>query len=144
MDIFVYFLIIRRPPRSTRTDTLFPYTTLFRSQQTGRSCVAIARRAAVHSASLGGALQQIAGVFERRRADFDAALHPCEFGDALIGFQCADARVGLLFLHLLVDRSEEHTSELQSLMRISYAVFCLITKKSTDRHHTKNTPTLTT
>src|SRR3546814_4177498 len=150
MDIFVYFLIIRRPPRSTRTDTLFPYTTLFRSQQTGRSCVAIARRAAVHSASLGGALQQIAGVFERRRADFDAALHPCEFGDALIGFQCADARVGLLFLHLLVDRemrmplcgdlrqmrdahhlalaaqgaqlladrSEEHTSELQSLMRI--------------------------
>src|SRR3546814_8735949 len=77
---FVFFLMIRRPPRSTRTDTLFPYTTLFRS-------AAIAHRDA--------------NAVERR-------------------ILAAENRFG---------RSEEHTSELQSLMRISYAVFCLKKKK---------------
>src|SRR3546814_1401400 len=75
--------MIRRPPRSTRTDTLFPYTTLFRSH--GR----------------GGAQRQVVSDAEPR------------------------ARL-LLRQH---QRSEEHTSELQSLMRISYAVFCLKKKK---------------
>src|SRR3546814_18691512 len=80
--LFVFFLMIRRPPRSTRTDTLFPYTTLFRS-------LLLAVLLGPH------ALREI---FE---------------------------------IDLVADRSEEHTSELQSLMRISYAVFCLKKKKKT-------------
>src|SRR3546814_19391046 len=78
-----FFLMIRRPPRSTRTDTLFPYTTLFRS----------GGRGGIHEVE-AGALRRLLGRLQ----------------------------------HV---RSEEHTSELQSLMRISYAVFCL--KKKTNR-----------
>src|SRR3546814_3151638 len=85
-----FFLMIRRPPRSTRTDTLFPYTTLFRS---------VARRA-----RRGQCRQPRAG---------------------LVG---GDDRSGP------VERSEEHTSELQSLMRISYAVFCLKKKRKKEEH----------
>src|SRR3546814_2244802 len=85
--------MIRRPPRSTRTDTLFPYTTLFRSSAAVRR-----RRPADH----GGRQPVAAG---RSRAGTAAGK--------------------------LLHRSEEHTSELQSLMRISYAVFCL--KKQTRR-----------
>src|SRR3546814_18300657 len=77
----IFFLMIRRPPRSTRTDTLFPYTTLFRSRD---------------------------GLCRRRRH------HRQEYRRRLPRRQ----------------RSEEHTSELQSLMRISYAVFCLKKKKN--------------
>src|SRR3546814_15800424 len=80
--LFFFFLMIRRPPRSTRTDTLFPYTTLFRSP-----------------------LGDIDGEDEEREDS--------EHGDVALD----------------EDRSEEHTSELQSLMRISYAVFCLKKKK---------------
>src|SRR3546814_5963622 len=98
--------MIRRPPRSTRTDTLFPYTTLFRSnddelQQLGARVVpgALVRRGA-HIAK-------------------DAVLMP--------SYVNIGAYVGA---GSMVDtRSEEHTSELQSLMRISYAVFCLKKKK---------------
>src|SRR3546814_2154119 len=82
--------MIRRPPRSTRTDTLFPYTTLFRS---GRNSVLLAESYRDW--------WSLAGV------------------DSLVGEAPA--------------RSEEHTSELQSLMRISYAVFCLKKKKKTKR-----------
>src|SRR3546814_6451009 len=91
--------MIRRPPRSTRTDTLFPYTTLFRSG--ARLALRIA---------------------DRRRSD--ALGNPC--------LAPADLDPDL-FRALLLDiaaRSEEHTSELQSLMRISYAVFCLKKKKA--------------
>src|SRR3546814_12460083 len=85
---FVFFLMIRRPPRSTRTDTLFPYTTLFRS------------------------VKQAPGQrFERGRG-IGEFLRLERFGDGP-----------------RMRRSEEHTSELQSLMRISYAVFCLKKKK---------------
>src|SRR3546814_11175079 len=87
-SIFVFFLMIRRPPRSTRTDTLFPYTTLFRStlspvvpKQWIRECSGYILVYAVDDESSFARLTKI--------------------------------------------RSEEHTSELQSLMRISYAVFCL-------------------
>src|SRR3546814_5702227 len=92
--------MIRRPPRSTRTDTLFPYTTLFRS--------------VVLAVDLGDRPQL------RVRAE-----------DEVVGRGGpADlARRGILALVDVVLRSEEHTSELQSLMRISYAVFCL--KKKT-------------
>src|SRR3546814_1977600 len=81
MVVFFFFLRIRRPPRSTRTDTLFPYTTLFRSPW--RPAARIRREA-----------------IPRLRRDRSS------------GFRSRS-------------RSEEHTSELQSLMRISYAVFCL-------------------
>src|SRR3546814_5771987 len=94
--------MIRRPPRSTRTDTLFPYTTLFRSHL-GR------REAPAHEAALAGVL----GV--AHRDDRHRHLN--------LGAHAVSRRIGVLV------RSEEHTSELQSLMRISYAVFCL--KKKT-------------
>src|SRR3546814_13645535 len=85
----VFFLMIRRPPRSTRTDTLFPYTTLFRS------------------------------LAERLGQRLENTLVAGEFGS------------GVEHGHQV--RSEEHTSELQSLMRISYAVFCLKKKNKNDR-----------
>src|SRR3546814_11914402 len=104
---FFFFLMIRRPPRSTRTDTLFPYTTLFRSGRPSRS--PIGRGAC----GLCRADARLRG--QRRRSDralqgTDRGLH----GPARGAFR---------------ERSEEHTSELQSLMRISYAVFCLKKKK---------------
>src|SRR3546814_6667190 len=90
--------MIRRPPRSTRTDTLFPYTTLFRSDFT---------RAKAGEAN---------GMFDSVNACGAAAA----VGEDLPPAGPDRARI---------DRSEEHTSELQSLMRISYAVFCLKKKK---------------
>src|SRR3546814_17448244 len=84
---FLFFLMIRRPPRSTRTDTLFPYTTLFRSIL----------------------LPEVGGVGQARLLQSRVLV----IGAGGLG------------------RSEEHTSELQSLMRISYAVFCLKKKKKT-------------
>src|SRR3546814_2015846 len=96
--------MIRRPPRSTRTDTLFPYTTLFRSRRRG----APARTGqAGPAAQRGGGSRRAQPSLGRARA----------FG----GRPGADGAAQT--------RSEEHTSELQSLMRISYAVFCL--KKKT-------------
>src|SRR3546814_1885711 len=96
--------MIRRPPRSTRTDTLFPYTTLFRSLLSHLALLGEGRRPA--------AVRQEAGV---------TPATPTALGD-----QEAVARVHEI-------RSEEHTSELQSLMRSSYAVFCL-KKKNTEQH----------
>src|SRR3546814_2633972 len=92
--------MIRRPPRSTRTDTLFPYTTLFRSCHPGTV------------AEHGGQ-----GVQARDHAGDGQYL--CDA--AVDGSGCGGLPVSPQFL----GRSEEHTSELQSLMRISYAVFCL-------------------
>src|SRR3546814_2424568 len=96
--------MIRRPPRSTRTDTLFPYTTLFRSA--GRSTKV------AELGKLGPAY-----VFEREKENPQSCLRGSSF-NMLTPDQS-----------LLVSRSEEHTSELQSLMRISYAVFCLKKKQ---------------
>src|SRR3546814_6110808 len=109
--------MLRRPTRSTRTDTLFPYTTLFRSVVVER----FGDRAQDGSDLVGDDLAQF----------LDAARH----GIAPRGEALADARghrgaeVGGDQCFLDAVRSEEHTSELQSLMRISYAVFCL--KKKT-------------
>src|SRR3546814_13600267 len=111
--------MIRRPPRSTRTDTLCPYTTLFRS----RDCDAFGRGHAV------GQYQDVLIRQHRVRrlvADaLDGLLQP-------LGALCRrSGHVDRLGAESAVQRlrSEEHTSELQSLMRISYAVFCLKKKK---------------
>src|SRR3546814_3408085 len=100
--------MIRRPPRSTRTDTLFPYTTLFRSRPAPHILVITAP-----AHRIGGA---VAALGKRGAA---AVLEIVETGRAHRRIRDAAK----------VDRSEEHTSELQSLMRISYAVFCLKQKK---------------
>src|SRR3546814_2833541 len=101
--LFIFFLMIRRPPRSTRTDTLFPYTTLFRSDHDDEQ----------------RALGEI--LLHRRNRPFD------ERG-AIIE-RLRDNTLRQSTRRFDEARSEEHTSELQSLMRISYAVFCL--KKNT-------------
>src|SRR3546814_10076391 len=127
--------MIRRPPRSTRTDTLFPYTTLFRSSYTiaasheagwtwdiglaggrGIGCVyssdhlSDARAVEILADYTGGRSHDVAV----RSIPFEAGYRPASW---------------------VKNRSEEHTSELQSLMRISYAVFCL--KKKTTKHTRK-------
>src|SRR3546814_1644550 len=104
--------MIRRPPRSTRTDTLFPYTTLFRSHL----CSGVSGMTDVTILPFGGVTPSIAG---------SAFIAP---GCRIIG----DVRIGEE-TSIWYNRSEEHTSELQSLMRISYAVFCL--KKKTIEHN---------
>src|SRR3546814_5577224 len=99
----IFFLMIRRPPRSTRTDTLFPYTTLFRSHEcrpTQRTC-------------------------SNERTNYQ-----------LLSFAGK--------LTYTIRRSEEHTSELQSLMRISYAVFCLQKKKNIKSKNQSNLQIYTT
>src|SRR3546814_7437802 len=106
--------MIRRPPRSTRTDTLLPYTTLFRSL----SAVARAHR--------GRARRRAAALV---RPDQRPCRRSCPADDGGTG-QAARRGAGRSTLRRGVRaRSEEHTSELQSLMRISYAVFCLKKKK---------------
>src|SRR3546814_8763419 len=103
--------MIRRPPRSTRTDTLFPYTTLFRSPYADNH----------------------------------------DLGGFILIDRMTNATVGAGMIHFAlrrahnIHRSEEHTSELQSLMRISYAVFCLKKKIKNNIHynHTKTTRTKT-
>src|SRR3546814_3162312 len=108
-----FFLMIRRPPRSTRTDTLFPYTTLFRS------------------ASANICSQSRAGLFTGRFAVRSGMAN---------GVIQANDKTGLPPEE--VTRSEEHTSELQSLMRISYAVFCL--KKKKNKHTNQNSHMIST
>src|SRR3546814_2329872 len=100
--------MIRRPPRSTRTDTLFPYTTLFRSP-------AILGRPVYWA---DPTIQTILGNENSERAH-----------------AYYDLQLGKISGEALPRRSEEHTSELQSLMRISYAVFCLKKKKKITACH---------
>src|SRR3546814_3842117 len=105
--------MIRRPPRSTRTDTLFPYTTLFRSLRLDGDAAAMQ-------------LDQLA-------ADAEAEAAALAAPDAGIGLP---ERLEQSRQVVGGNRSEEHTSELQSLMRISYAVFCLKKKKQKYTHMT--------
>src|SRR3546814_1039334 len=107
--------MIRRPPRSTRTDTLFPYTTLFRSlqdHQGGRPLQGDRGAAACRSGARGTPDRAAAPARARGRS------RPRILGE-----------IPALHHRRSDPRSEEHTSELQSLMRISYAVLCLKTKK---------------
>src|SRR3546814_7412016 len=120
-----FFLMIRRPPRSTRTDTLFPYTTLFRSHERPRKA-----RSAKDSAHRRGArtIRQIRARYfgrgryrrdRRLKRDFQLWVRAWPRWLSLVGWVARK-------------RSEEHTSELQSLMRISYAFFCLKKKNTTN------------
>src|SRR3546814_1584134 len=114
--------MIRRPPGSTRTDTLFPYTTLFRSRparQSSAAAPAAARRPSVRP---------------RRGAHWPRS----QVHHRAARFQVQRVIALAIIIACIVEprdqetpRSEEHTSELQSLMRISYAVFCLKKKKKT-------------
>src|SRR3546814_7583250 len=109
--------MIRRPPRSTRTDTLFPYTTLFRSTDVG----------------IEPDLHGHRGARDRHGTD-DRAGHPA------LRRHAGRSRAGRSGMRgRQMPRSEEHTSELQSLMRISYAVFCLKKKKTKTPQSTKRT-----
>src|SRR3546814_7836437 len=103
--------MIRRPPRSTRTDTLFPYTTLFRSRRPPT--------AACWRAEGDDPCEQNSRTNRRRPTFGNATALPC--------WQVSWA-----------SRSEEHTSELQSLMRISYAVFCLKKQKRRVSYQNRN------
>src|SRR3546814_5345627 len=134
--------MIRRPPRSTRTDTLFPYTTLFRSQQAAddealsgtklHGRFSPARRQGRNGEAAKAHRTRIAQLRHLRAdAHRDAAVveHGGREGQADTILLVLDGCGAEALL-----RSEEHTSELQSLMRISYAVFCLKNK-----HHTLQT-----
>src|SRR3546814_7039591 len=109
----------RPPPRSTRTDTLLPYTTRFLSPDVlPRLCLGIAARAEIHRLEV--ALRQIVGV-EPGVDDRPAQIIAVNAGE--------EVRIDDVGGAAFDDRSEEHTSELQSLMRTSYAVLCLQKKK---------------
>src|SRR3546814_970073 len=171
--------MIRRPPRSTRTDTLFPYTTLFRSRELfqalqpgsrlllddGKIALRVEKVEPERIETLvevGGALSNHKGVkvpavvvpmaalTEKDRGDLAFALEHNVDWIALSFVQrpedVAEARKlngGKAALLAKIEKTEEHTSELQSLMRISYAVFCLKNKKlyinsyNDHKHHTK-------
>src|SRR3546814_3821980 len=111
--------MIRRPPRSTRTDTLFPYTTLFRST---------ALRLRPRCADGGGPrAEQVRADHQDLRSRVDEDVLDLAGAPVPVGGDGVDA-----------ERSEEHTSELQSLMRISYAVFCLKKKKIHKEQQTRS------
>src|SRR3546814_8231330 len=123
--------MIRRPPRSTRTDTLFPYTTLFRSRGVGRMAGLRDRPARRHDPVLDLPTHPRTAALLGRQA---AAAGPA--AGRLRAVQRPEAHQDLAeparpAARLRQARSEEHTSELQSLMRISYAVFCLKKKNKT-------------
>src|SRR3546814_1642324 len=112
--------MMRRTPSSTRTDTLFPYTTLFRSPDVRRT------RAKPACAQAAAATRPAARSAWRPASDAKPA--PSWRVPRVLALQHLAQHVRR--------RSEEHTSELQSLMRISYAVFCLKKKTNTDKHMT--------
>src|SRR3546814_4772946 len=123
--------MVLRPPRSTRTDTLFPYTTLFRSGDLRR------------------ALQKFPDLLTRQAGECMTRNPKTISGDELAA-RAVQVMEQFSITSLLVagedgrpERSEEHTSELQSLMRISYAVFCLKKKKQEQTHAPESTRTTT-
>src|SRR3546814_2029489 len=116
-----FFLMLRRPPRSTRTDTLFPYTTLFRSQcllNTGHASPVICISD-----------DEMIGCSQEDQPDEDADWRHND------GFEKPGCGRYRNYIAISDGRSEEHTSELQSLMRISYAVFCLKKKRKTQTEY---------
>src|SRR3546814_4036636 len=131
--------MIRRPPRSTRTDTLFPYTTLFRSHDADRERATEGRGAMIR---LAAALTASASLLVNQPAL--AQDHSRHQGMSMPGMQMPTpqkpaAKKAVAKKPGVKKRSEEHTSELQSLMRSSYAVFCLKKKNKQRRRHKKKT-----
>src|SRR3546814_10304620 len=124
------FLTIRRPPRSTRNDTLFPYTTLVRAQL-GGSHMSSASRDEAQRAAAADAKQDDG----RNRSFWNKVVNYLQSSnsDTPSFFDSVASSINIMQDRL---RSEEHTSELQSLMRNSYAVFCL--KKKNHRHKKDN------
>src|SRR3546814_10618797 len=109
--------MIRRPPKSTRTDTLFPYTTLFRSGKAQLS-------------QQGEPRKSIFAQHSRQKRWFSLTITP-QAGQRGGSAKSMSGTANVRKIFIRPCRSEEHTSELQSLMRISYAVFCL--KKKTNK-----------
>src|SRR3546814_7881624 len=148
--------MIRRPPRSTRTDTLFPYTTLFRSTQDTDAVNLGQFNAALENvdADLAGAVKYddedkstltlagdggttianvAPGMLSTTSTEAVNGAQLFGMGDSMAQYLGGGASMGAQGFSgptYLIQRSEEHTSELQSLMRISYAVFCLKKKKT--------------
>src|SRR3546814_9844343 len=120
--MFFFFLIIRRPPRSTRTDTLFPYTTLFRSLSDEAGDEGVIGQLVFFDPLVTKTVEDRHSVVRMQRGPHLMSGHGGGKGESR---RCLDRT-----------RSEEHTSELQSLMRISYAVFCL--KKKTTQINPKS------
>src|SRR3546814_1493864 len=134
--------MIRRPPRSTRTDTLFPYTTLFRSvgpltafgglpftlfnAQEDRRREYLSDE--LHLIGDFGDFNFIAGLYYNKDQSYGPS------GTQFTAFSVGGTPAAPVTSHVTNERSEEHTSELQSLMRISYAVFCLKKKKRKHIH----------
>src|SRR3546814_8493517 len=110
--------MIRRPPRSTRTDTLFPYTTLFRSAPVK-------------------ALSQVIFYHVGAGSQITSALCSRDRRSMASNGKARRRKLTGWAMGCVLERSEEHTSDLQSLMRISYAVFCL-KKKKLNEHSTIN------
>src|SRR3546814_8750553 len=139
--------MIRRPPRSQRTDKLFPYTTLFRSITTARGDDGARsslsrqrdrrddrlRRQPVDLISAVPAARYRTGGADRTARVPDRSVGRPDFGLSGQGCGALHQIQSVRGRSLQIDRSEEHTSELQSLMRISYAVFCL--KKKTQKNN---------
>src|SRR3546814_4636525 len=121
--------MIRRPPRSTRTDKLFPYTTLCRSLQKLMPVNYSSVLSWSGQARVGLMLKNLNAMVGYRRVqpDFKSLGVPYALDDVemISGNLNTTFNQGKINLNAAVNRSEEHTSELQSLMRISYAVFCL-------------------
>src|SRR3546814_10352087 len=130
MVLCFFLLMIRRPPRSTRTDTLFPYTTLFRSPSCGHTNFTGHPFRTIEAGSMSRTfaylrVSTVDQTTDNQLHEIEAAGFAAQprriVAETISGSVAAKERKGF--------RSEEHTSELQSLMRISYAVFCLKKKK---------------
>src|SRR3546814_10791913 len=122
--------MIRRPPRSTRTDTLFPYTTLFRSIHL--------RDVMLHQAGFIPYIPFYRALTMTDHATDSSTAYPTKVADGY--YLRKNYYEEVMWPEMLASkvRSEEHTSELQSLMRISYAVFCLKKTTNTKQNNTKN------
>src|SRR3546814_1240883 len=131
--ILFFFLMIRRPPRSTRTDTLFPYTTLFRSHERpapAACAIFVIARGRTHR-NAPRSHRRLSSHLTRSSLRNLPRCHSFETHRRNIRHKTSQLSVRENIYRF---RSEEHTSELQSLMRISYAVFCL-KKKNTQHNH---------
>src|SRR3546814_1129663 len=146
----LFFLMIRRPPRYTRTDTLFPYTTLFRSRSTksffkrdddtplqlielhtDQTAKQFSEELQFSGKAFDNRLTWLVGLFYlNEKVNFD---NPACFSFVCTGVSTRLQTNSYAAFAQGTYRSEEHTSELQSLMRISYAVFCL---KKKNKHNT--------